>query len=79
MYFRSDDLIVFGKIVSTAFLIGGYIGLGYLLGDFLSKRGYSDGFVPGCMFLGAVIGLHQAWLLVRSILQQVRNHDKNGK
>ncbi len=79
MYFRSDDLIVFGKIVSTALLIGGYIGLGYLFGDFLSKKGYSDGFIPGCMFFGAIIGLHQAWLMVRSILQQIRNQEKNGK
>lgn len=75
---RADDLIVFGKIISVAFLIGGFIFLGHLVGGYCIEKGCPEWSRTAGMTAGAAIGLHQAWMVIRSIIQDIkRTKDKN--
>ncbi|HCA40346.1 MAG TPA: hypothetical protein DEP01_01765 [Aminobacterium sp.] len=62
-----EDLLLFGKVISTALLIAGYIFLGYWIGRWLFSRGYPDTVIIGCTLLGAIIGLWQGWLYLKQI------------
>jgi hypothetical protein len=72
MRIRADDFIVFGKIISVAFLIGGFIFLGYLTGGYCVEKGCPEWSGIAGMTAGAVIGLHQAWMVIRSIIQDMK-------
>jgi len=56
-----SDLMTFGKVVSSALLICGYIVLGVILGKKLVSYGFADYFILILAFLGALIGLWQSW------------------
>ncbi|NLB83498.1 MAG: hypothetical protein GX791_04555 [Synergistaceae bacterium] len=67
---RIEDILLFGKIISTAFLIGGYIFFGLLAGKKLSSMGYPEWLEIALPLLMAAIGLWQGWLYLRNILQK---------
>jgi len=53
--------MTFGKVVSSALLICGYIVLGFIIGKKLVAYGFADYFIFIIAFLGALIGLWQSW------------------
>lgn len=79
MKIRADDLIVFGKIISVAFLIGGFIFLGHLVGGYCIDKGCPEWSRSAGMAAGAVIGLYQAWMVIRSIIQDIKKAKYRSK
>ncbi len=77
MKIQTDDIIVFGKIVSVAFLIGGFIFLGHLLGGYCIEKGCPDWSRSVGMIIGAGIGLQQAWMVIRSIVRDMKTKQNN--
>ena len=78
MKMRADDIIVFGKIISVAFLIGGFIFLGYLVGGYCIDKGCPEWSRSLGMAAGAVIGLQQAWMVIRSIIEDMKKGKNTG-
>ena len=79
MRIRTDDFIVFGKIISVAFLIGGFIFLGHLVGGYCLEEGGQEWSRSLGLTAGAVIGLHQAWMVIRSIIQDMKQTKNKNK
>ena len=65
-----SDLLLYGKIMSTAFLIGGYMFFGLLAGKKLSSMGYPEWLEMALPLLMAAVGLWQGWLYLRNILRK---------
>ena len=79
MKIRADVFFVFGKIISVAFLIGGFIFLGYLIGGYCIQKGCPEWSRSAGMTAGAVIGLQQAWMVIRSIIQDMKKTKDTSK
>lgn len=65
-----DDLILYGKVISTAFLIGGYTFFGLLAGKKLSSLGYPEWLEGALPLIMAAVGLWQGWLFLRNVLRK---------
>lgn len=65
------DLVLFGKVVSTALLVVGYILLGYYLGRKLVENGYPSWTHPALMLVGAIIGTHQMYYVMMELIRKV--------
>lgn len=65
-----QDLALFGKIVSTALLFGGYILLGLYIGRELASRGYPPWAGPAGALCGALAGTLHGAAAVRDILKK---------
>ncbi|NCC62097.1 MAG: hypothetical protein EOM12_14415 [Verrucomicrobiae bacterium] len=65
------DLILFGKVVSTALLVVGYILLGYYLGRRLVDNGYPSWTHPALMLVGAIVGTHQMYFVIRELIHKI--------
>lgn len=68
-----SDLFAFGRVVSAALLICGYIVLGFLVGQKLTQKGYPSWITLLLGLAGALFGIWQAWIWVRSIWT-LKNH-----
>jgi len=62
-----DDFLVFGKVISSALLICGYIVLGLLIAKKLIINGYPDWIIFVLPLAGALIGIWQTWLWLKSL------------
>ena len=67
-----SELMLFGKVVSSALLVVGYILLGYYLGRKLIENGYPPWTQPALVVLGAAIGAHQMVIVVREMISKVK-------
>ena len=67
-----SDLLLFGKVVSTALLVVGYILVGYFIGRKMVKNGYPSWTHPVLMVVGAAIGLHQMFLVMREMIRKIK-------
>lgn len=56
-----NDLMTFGKVISSALLICGYIVLGFVIGKKMVERGFPDWIIMILAFSGALLGLWQSW------------------
>lgn len=65
-----DDLIVYGKILSTGILIGGYAFLGVLGARYLVKAGYPEWLNVALPLLTTVFGIYQGWMFIRETLRK---------
>lgn len=68
----SSDLVLFGKVVSTTLLVVGYILIGYYLGRKLIENGYPSWTQISLMFLGAAVGAHQMFLVIREMIRKIK-------
>ncbi len=62
-----EGLVVFGRVISAALLLGGFIVLGALMGNRLMADGWPAWAGAGCAAGGAAFGAWQAWLFLRPI------------
>ena len=62
-----QDLMAFGRVVSAAILICGYILLGVYLGRQLIGKGYPHWWAITLFFAAAFFGLWQGWIFVRPL------------
>lgn len=62
-----QDLVAFGRIVSGALLICGYVVLGVYLGRQLVGRGWPDWSAVVLFCAAAIFGLWQGWIFVRPL------------
>jgi surface polysaccharide O-acyltransferase-like enzyme len=67
-----SDLVLFGKVVSTALLVVGYILLGYYIGRKFIENGYPSWTQISLMLLGAVVGAHQMFLVMREMIRKIK-------
>lgn len=65
-----QDLVSFGRIVSAALLICGYVVFGVLIGRKLVEKGYPHWMLLLCASAGAVFGLWQGWLMIKGIIKK---------
>lgn len=62
-----EDLMVFGRVISAAILVCGYLLLGVYLGRQLVQRGFPEWVAVVLFFVAAFFGLWQGWVFVRTI------------
>ena len=67
---RFEDLVYFGRIISSALLICGFVVLGMIIGKKLVEKGYPNWVILLCASLGALFGLWQAWLWITKIIKR---------
>ncbi|TDY56674.1 hypothetical protein C8D99_11830 [Aminivibrio pyruvatiphilus] len=67
---KFKDVVMFGKIISTGFLIGGYVFLGVYLARRLVASGYPSWINAALPAALALFGLGQGWFLVREIMRK---------
>ncbi len=67
---RFEDLVYFGRIISSALLICGFVVLGLIIGQKLVERGYPNWVILLCALLGALFGLWQAWLWIKKLIKR---------
>jgi len=60
-----EDFLAFGKVISAALLLCGFVVLGLVVGKKLEAAGKPDWVVPVLVLLGGAIGAWQAWLFLR--------------
>ncbi|HPI97680.1 MAG TPA: hypothetical protein PLV56_02960 [Synergistales bacterium] len=65
-----SDLLAYGKVVSTALLICGYIVLGFMVGQKLVNKGYPSWITIVLSVCGAFFGIWQGWIWLRSFWQR---------
>jgi len=61
---------MFGKIISTGFLIGGYVFLGVYIARRLVASGYPNWLNADLAAVLALFGLAQGWFLIREIMRK---------
>jgi uncharacterized protein YneF (UPF0154 family) len=67
---KFKDVVMFGKIISTGFLIGGYVFLGVYIARKLVLSGYPTWLNAALPALLALFGLGQGWFLVREYMRK---------
>lgn len=67
---KFKDVVMFGKIISTGFLIGGYVFLGVYIARKLVASGYPLWLNAALPAILALFGLAQGWFLVREIMRK---------
>jgi len=67
-----SDLFAFGKVISAALLICGYIVFGLILGQKLVARGYPSVTTILLAAAGALVGVWQSWLWLRQVWKQTK-------
>ncbi len=60
-----EDFLAFGKVISAALLLCGFVVLGLVAGKKLEASGKPGWVVPVLVLLGGVVGAWQAWLFLR--------------
>lgn len=65
-----EDLSAFGRIISIALLICGYIILGVILGKKLIDKGFPDWILLVCVVFAALLGLSQGWVMLKRFLRR---------
>ncbi len=60
-----EDFLAFGKVISAALLLCGFVVLGLLVGKKLEAAGWSGWFVPVLVLSGGAVGAWQAWIFLR--------------
>lgn len=65
-----QDYVMFGKIISAALLIAGYVILGVVVSHRLVERGWPEWVNMAGPALMAVFGLSQGWFLLRGFLRR---------
>jgi uncharacterized SAM-binding protein YcdF (DUF218 family) len=60
-----EDFLAFGRVISAALLLCGFVVLGLLLGKNLEAKGQPEWVVPFMVILGGVLGAWQAWIFLR--------------
>jgi len=63
------DIFYFGRIISIALLICGYIVLGIILGRKLVEKGFPEWVLLVCVVFAAFFGLSQGWVLIKKSLK----------
>lgn len=66
------DLLLFGKVLSIAFLVSGYVILGFFAGRKLQEMGYPAWTRAACTIIGAAIGIHQGYHLLKEIIHKIK-------
>jgi len=65
-YKRSlEDFLAFGKVISAALVLCGFLILGLFIGRKLQAGGWPDWIVPAFSVFGALVGSWQAWIFVK--------------
>jgi hypothetical protein len=59
------DFLAFGKVVSAALLLCGFVVLGLVTGKKLEAAGKPGWVVPVLILLGGALGAWQAWAFLR--------------
>ncbi len=59
------DMILFGRVLSTGLLIGGYVFLGACVSGWLKNNGYPRPLVVLAPIAITLFGLWQGWLFLR--------------
>lgn len=73
VYKRSfEDFLVFGKVISAALVLCGFLVLGLLVGRRLEASGWPGWAVPVCAACGAFVGAWQAWSFVKQAWRRNR-------
>lgn len=67
-----SELALFGKTISTALLMIGYILLGHSLGRKLVESGRPSWTHPLLVVLGTVIGAHQMIIAMREMIRKIK-------
>ena len=67
---RLKDLIIFTKIISTGFLVGGFALMGLLIGKKLVDSGWPPWVNFAAPLIFTLFGLHQGWVVIKSILNK---------
>lgn len=62
-----QDLMTFGRVISAAILVCGYLLLGVFLGRQLIQRGFPQWVAVILFFVAAFFGLWQGWIFVRVV------------
>ncbi|MBL3538692.1 hypothetical protein [Aminivibrio sp.] len=67
---KFKDVVMFGKIISAGFLIGGYVFLGVYIARRLVVSGYPMWLNVALPVILALFGLWQGWFLIREIMRK---------
>ena len=67
-----QDVVFFGRIISTSLLFFGYILLGLYLGKELLKRGYPQWTMTASILSGTVIGLIHGAKALKDIVNKAK-------
>ncbi|MDR3265223.1 MAG: hypothetical protein LBT15_04330 [Synergistaceae bacterium] len=71
------DIVLFGRVVSVGFLIGGYAVAGVYIAQWMKDREYPPLLVGLTPIIVGIFGIWQGWLCVRGV---IRNGEaENGK
>jgi len=65
MGYKLEDFLVFGKVISAALVLCGFLVLGLLVGRRLEGAGWPGWIVPACAACGAILGAWQAWIFMK--------------
>ncbi len=68
------DLALFGKIVSTALLFGGYILMGLFIGRNLASKGYPQWTIPAGAICGTLIGAIHGAMAIKDIINRRKSN-----
>lgn len=67
-----EDFLAFGKVISAALLLCGFVILGLVLGRKLEAAGRPGWVVPVMVLFGGAVGAWQAWVFVRGSWRKER-------
>jgi len=67
-----EDFMVFGKVISAALVLCGFLVLGLLIGRKLEGVGWPGWIVPLCAAGGAFLGAWQAWSFMKQAWRRNR-------
>ncbi|HOK19129.1 MAG TPA: hypothetical protein PK188_01440 [Thermosynergistes sp.] len=68
-----EDIALFGRVIATALLVGGYIFLGLFIGKHIHDRGGPPWLPQVGASIGAIFGLWQSWVFLKTLIKKWRS------
>ncbi|MDR1731073.1 MAG: hypothetical protein LBR61_03170 [Synergistaceae bacterium] len=71
-----SGVFFFGRMLSAAFLMGGYVFAGVYIADWMGRRGWSSVWVVIMPIAASLLGLWQGWVFIRGLGREIKKSKK---